>query len=192
ASQSVILEFIDNKAVYTVAPGINEPSLGNIMTNFTNCLYAEGLIQKHACGIERWDILKENYASAPETFEGIQELMSKVWYSNAYTIDPSSRDFWFTDFSSDELPAAGLYKNYALCDSLEFCETMRGFQKKFADPAFWHTDDSPLWYTTHTSVYDMDSKTLHVLVHEGRDGQDGFYEAYLDNSSFAKPLKAAK
>ena len=192
AKQSVVLDFIDNKAVYTEAPSINEPSLGNIMTNFSNCVYAKGLVQICACGLERWDIINANYASTPETFEGMEELMSKVWYTQAYTIDPSSRDFWFTDWYDSGYSSAFMYKNYDLCDNEEFCNEMRAFLSDFDNPDNWHSDDSELWYTTHTSVYDLENKTLRVLVHEGLDEQKTYYEASLKKSKFAKPLKSAE
>ena len=191
ADQSVVLEFMDNKAVYTAAPDINKPSLGNIMTNFTNCLMERGMIQKCACGLERWDILNENYASTPETFEGMQELMKKVWYSQTYTIDPSSRDFWFTEWYDAGYSSAYMYRNYALCENTEFCNMVRKYLSVFNDPKYWHVDDSPLWYTTHTSVYDLETRTLRVLVHEGRDGQTQFYQASLDGIGFPKPLDAS-
>lgn len=186
--QSVVLDFVDNKAVYTEAPSNTEPSLGNIMTNFTNCLYAKGLIQNCASGLERWDIINASYASTPETFEGMQNLMSKVWYSKAYTIDPSSRNFWFTEWYDMGYPSAYMYKNYELCESEEFCGPIREYLKEFDDPANWHSDDSPLEYTTHTSVYDLENRTLHILLHEGRDEQKTYYEASLNNSKFGKPL----
>lgn len=192
AKESVILEFMDNKAVYTAAPSINEPSLGTIMTNFTNCLREKGLIQICGCGLERWDILEASYDSTPATFEGFQNLMSKVWYSKAYTIDPSSHDFWFTEWYDLGISSAEMYRNYDLCDSPEFCDLVRKYTKAFYDQSNWHIADSPLWYTTHTSIYDLESKTLRVLVHEGRDSQKEYYEASLGKSSFAKPLKGMK
>ncbi len=140
-----VIEFMDNKAVYTAAPNINEPSLGNIMTNFTNC----------------------------------------------FTIDPSSRDFWFTEWYDAGYSSAYMYKNYELCENDEFCNTVRRYLSAFNDPKYWHVDDSPLWYTTHTSVYDLKARTLRVLVHEGRDGQTQFYQASLDGSEFPKPLEAS-
>ena len=192
AKQSVVLDFIDNKAVYTEAPSINEPSLGNIMTNFSNCVYAKGLIQICASGLERWDIINANYASTPETFEGMEELMSKVWYTQTYTIDPSSRDFWLSECCAPSLPTSYLYKNYDLCDNEEFCNLVRQFLAGYYEPSNWHSDETSYWYTTHTSVYDLENKTLRVLVHEGLDEQKTYYEASLKKSKFAKPLKAAK
>lgn len=192
SEKSVVLEFMDNEAVYTIAPDNSEPSLGNIMTNFTNCLMEKGLIQKCGCGLERWDILNDNYASTPVTFEGMQELMKKVWYTNAYTIDPSSHDFWFTEWCDGGFSSIDMYRNYALCDNAEFVEGFRDFLKIFDDPDNWHSDDTPLWYTTHTSIYDLESKSFRVLVHEGRDGQQDYYEVSLENSHFPKPLNSVE
>ena len=189
ANQSVVLEFMDNKAVYTTAPSKTEPSLGNIMTNFTNCLREKDIIQICGCGLERWYMLHDSYASTPETFEGFQNLMSSVWYSQAYTIDPASHDFWFTEWYECGIPSYEMYRNYSLCENTEFVTSLRNYLKIFDDKSQWHVDNSELWYTTHTSVYDLSSKTLRVLVHEGRDEQKTYYEASLDGSRFAKPLK---
>lgn len=57
----------------------------------------------------------------------------------------------------------------------------------FKDTSTWFTDDCELWFTTHTSVYDIKSQNLHVLVHEGLNGMKDFYKASL-SSKFAKPL----
>lgn len=189
SKESTVLEFIDNKAVYTSTVENDKPSYATIMTNFSNCLMENGIIQDCACGIERWDLIKENYLSTSESFEGMQDLMSKVWMSKAYTTDPSSTDFWFTEWPETGYSSSYLYRNYGLCQDSEFVEWFRKYLSKFNDSENWHVDDSPLWYSTHTSIYDMEAKSLRVLVHEGRDSQKDYYEASLSGSSFAKPLE---
>lgn len=180
ATKSVVLEFMDNVPVYTEAPSITEPSFGNIMTNFTNCLMAKGIIQICGIGYERWDILHDNYASTPESFEGMQELMKKVWFSHTYTNDPLSRDFWLSECSSTDLPAYSLYKNYDILSNPQYFELLQQFTASFEDKSLWHVNDTPLWYSTHTSIYDLKNKKLRVLVHEGFDGMKEFYEVSLD------------
>lgn len=185
---SAVLEFIDNKPYFTETTDVTSPSLATIMTNFTNKIKAEGIIQDTGCGYERWDLLNESYASTPETFEGMQDLMKKVWYTKAYTTDPTTPGYWNTEFVSPEFKAQYIYNNDAVLKDQTYLNMLRENQAKFNDKSNWHTPESTLWYTTHTSVYDLSKRELHVLVHEGLDGMKDFYKADL-NSTFAHPLK---
>lgn len=86
------MEFLDNKLCLTETDKVSEPSYATIMTNFTNKVKDEaGLIQPSGAGYERWDVLHDNYAAAEESFEGIQELMKKVWYTQTYTKRQATR-----------------------------------------------------------------------------------------------------
>ena len=191
-STSVVVEFLDNKLCLTETDKVTEPSYATIMTNFTNKVKDEaGLIQTSGAGYERWDVLHDNYAAAEESFAGIQELMKKVWYTQAYTKEIGAKDFWFTESAGPERPAANFYGNPNAWDIAGFKATMEGVQKTFADKANWHTDTTTLWYTTHTSVYNLAERKLHLLTHEGLDAQKDFYEFSLDDT-FVKPLEHKK
>lgn len=189
-SRSVVLEFIDNEAHYTEAPSVTEPGFGTIMTNFTNCLKEAGIMQINGIGYERFDILYENYknyAEYPDNFKGMQKLMEQVWFSKAYTISPSSEEFWLSELANDFLPASYLYKNYDLLRSQDFQNRIKQNYEGFSQRDKWYTDECTYWFSTHTSVYNLSNRQLHVLVHEGFDGMKKYYEASIQ-SKFAKPL----
>lgn len=111
ADHSMVLEFMDNVPVFTETDIVNEPSYATIMTNFTNALMKEGVMQITGMGYERWDILHDYYKYFDESFDGMESLMKLVWYSFTYTIQAGSRYMWLTEFSNPDFPAEKLYKN---------------------------------------------------------------------------------
>lgn len=190
-TRSVVLEFMDNKAVYTEAESITEPGFGTIMTNFTNALWAKDIWQINGIGYERFEILRDNYKNYgyyPDDARGMQALMSQVWFTKTYTNPIDSEDIWLTEFSSDDLPSSYLYRNYALVKVPELRQRIEDERQLFRDKTDWFTDRTSLWFTTHTSVYDMTDGTLYVMVHEGLNGQSSFMEIPF-NSLFPLPLK---
>ncbi len=185
---NAVVEFIDNKLeyLYCEGPATAEPSYSTIMTNFNNLLMSEGIVQNQAAGMERFDLLKEAYPSTEQSVEGMKDLMSKVWYSNAFLKDLDAEDFWCTEFVSDRFHSRDIYHTGANVNNARFREVLSASKAKFEDRANWHLDNTTLWYTTHTSIYDIKARKLSVLVHEGLDGQTEWVEADF-NSSFAKP-----
>lgn len=188
ANSSCVLEFMDSKPVFTENDIIDKPSFATVMTNFCNCLWEKGIFQTNGIGYERWDKLKKNYDLYDLTFEGMQNLMKGVWYSKSYTEPDGSRYFWLTEFSSNDYPAERLYKNYDLFDNPTFRKIVDNRRALFKDKVAWYTDECELWFTTHTSVYNLDTKTMRVIVHEGYSGMEDFFEASLD-THFEKPLE---
>lgn len=193
---SCVVEFLDNKVYFNDAPSITEPSFGTIMTNFNNTLlnpdYAQTPIYQHfGAGYERWDILAKNYKSV-NSAETMQKLMSRVWYTTAYTKDIDDPEFLHTEYATDTYSAEDMYLNHEkmLADPA-YREFLEGAKAKFNDKSLWHVANSPLWYSTHTSVYDISARQLHLLVHEGLDGMKQTYVANFD-THFAKPLEMQK
>lgn len=187
AESSLVLEFLDNKPYYNETTEITKPSYGNIMTNFTNKLMSEGIIQTNGIGYERWDTLAENFEAMEQSAEGMENLMKKVWYTNTYTAPAESENFFISEFASSNRPAATIYRNGCVWQDEAFLKSVQNSKDNFSDESQWHTAETTLWYTTHTSVYDLAAKELNVLVHEGLDGQEGFYNVKFDDH-FNKPL----
>ena len=185
--RNCVLEFIDNKAVFTWARDLSQPSLGTIMTNFTNAIFEKAVIQKHGIGYERYDVLRYAYSDTEESFKGMEELMKKVWYSNTYTKAIGAADFWMTELCSDALDSKVLYGNQNLWNYPTFTNAVKMFKEMWNNPDYWYTDTTPLWFTVHTSVYDLSRQEMEVLVHEGLGDQKQFLSFNL-NSHFAKPL----
>lgn len=187
ATTNCILEFIDNKPVFIKTGNVSSPSLETIMTNFTNSLWQKGIIQNYGTGYERYDILSARYPDTPCTFEGMQNLMEYVWSSKCYTLSIDDPDFLATDQVSEYFTAAQLYRNpEALADPL-FQEIYKSFQDDYNDRSTWYTPDCDVWITTHTSIYDLNTRTLKVKVNEGLDGMNNYLTFDL-NSHFPNPI----
>lgn len=193
AGHSVVLEFIDNKPFYSEAESISSPSFGTIMTNFSNGLWEAHIMQNSGIGYERYDILRDNYDDAPESFDGIAGLMKKVWYSKYYTTSlDTPEQIWMSEFAGVEpfnFSATDLYQQFDVLKDPDVRYYLGLFFGGFKDKVDWYTDDCVYWSSTHTSVYDLSTQTMRVLVHEGMDGMSSFYEASLAGSHFAKPLE---
>ena len=187
---NAVLEFIDNKPCFIQTDAVREPSYATIMTNFTNKLMADGqIVQPSGCGYERWEILRDNYAATDESADGMKQLMQKVWYTRTYT-DSLDEHFMFTEFAGRDFPATEMYHNPDYKDNAAYAAFIKEQRALFADKAFWHVEDSPLWFTTHSVVYDLKRRSLTVMTHEGLDGQKEYYSASLSESNYAKPQEA--
>lgn len=148
---TVVLEFIDNQAVYTET---------NIMTNFLVATLPE--YTPHADGVERYDILKANYAEG-ETMEGMWNLLRRVRFSQAY--DPTTEPFWvsenFTEPFNIQTPEAEVIAS-------EKVQTDIANFKHFAETGEYSAD-MHLWFTVHNSTYDIANRTLWVTIRENYD-----------------------
>ncbi|MFQ6739118.1 MAG: carcinine hydrolase/isopenicillin-N N-acyltransferase family protein, partial [Alphaproteobacteria bacterium] len=69
--KTVVVEFVNNEIIVV--------ENANIMTNF----YLSVDKTPHSAGLERFDILRDNYGMA-STRDGMMSLLKKVWYSLAY------------------------------------------------------------------------------------------------------------
>lgn len=189
AQTSAVLEFVDNKPCFIESDVTDEPSFSTVMTNFTNKVMSEsGLVQPAGAGYERWDILAAAYPGAEESFDGIQNLMKKVWYTHLYTDDPLSDNFFMTEIASSEHPAPMLYRNVEFQQTDEWKDICAGIKADFKNSDNWHSDKTTLLYTTHTSVYSLSGRELRLMLHEGYDNQKKTHAFSLAGTHFAKPL----
>lgn len=151
--KTVVLEFIDNKAVFTEQ---------NILTNFYVSLLPE--YTPHADGIERYEILKEHYAEGGESMEGMWNLLRRVRFSQAY--DPATTPFWKSEYY-EGMP----YTINTPLDSILADENVQtGFTnfKHFLETGEF-TREMGLWYTEHNSTYDIANRKLWVTILEDYD-----------------------
>ena len=119
-------------------------------------------------------------------------LMKKVWYTTFYKGDPQSENYLTGEFASSERPASTLYRNDEFKQTEEFAQLTANSKKDFENPEYWHSDDTPLRYTTHTSVYNIATQELNILLHEGFDEQKEFMAFSLEDCHFAKPMEMAE
>lgn len=156
--KSAIIEFIDNEMVVIE----NE----NIMINFYLTDFDSNNLPKHAMGIERYNILKDNY-NYSTIKEGMVELMKKVFYSKAYNL--YTNPFWYSEFSGVycgidlTTENVGEYNlNVDLSKSGEYQTYLERIQELYKN----QSRNKLFWVTTHSSVYDLKNKTLNVIVQE--------------------------
>ncbi|MFQ6777962.1 MAG: carcinine hydrolase/isopenicillin-N N-acyltransferase family protein [Alphaproteobacteria bacterium] len=147
--KTVVVEFVDNK--------IQVVENANIMTNF----YLSTDLTAHAAGLERYNILRKNYENGANK-DGMLNLMKSVWYTNAY--DRNTTPFWYSEFSHD-------YTSDGYVDLTKDSPTSD--YEFIVDKAVSLFDnrarDSKTWQTVHTSVYDLENKTLTIVPQEGNE-----------------------
>lgn len=159
--KTVVVEFINNEAV------VKEQ---NIMTNFYVNLLPE--FTPAADGIERYNILLENYAEGGESMEGMRNLLKRVRFSQAY--DPEMKPFWKSEFAIEGYTTSDAPVELVLADP--------SVQKSLADFKHYketgeYEPEMKLWYTEHNSTYDIQNRKLWVTVHED---YDNYYEFTLE------------
>lgn len=162
ADKTYVVEFINNKLV---AQEKFEDE--QIMTNFYVNLPE---LTEHASGVERYQILKDNYNEG-DSMVGMRNLMARVKYSNAYSY--SNYPAWH----SEAMPQS-VIKNP---DSPEFSEYLEILDNVRKDYWMYVSNDmrnpanSSFWHTTHNSVYDIENRKLRLTVQEN-------YSDYFDFS----------
>ena len=168
--ETYIIECIDGELVA-------RNDTDNIMTNFyvnyaPNTPYAKHIAQKgqtvagkvyenfpiltpHACGVERYAILKEHYAEGAKSAEGMSRLMERVKYTQAYEAD--TKPFWYTEYTEGNLTIANTPMDFKAAMQYGF-DTYKLHDRNIQPNNFWQT-----W---HTSVYDFANKTLRLNIQE--------------------------
>ena len=138
----------------------------NIMTNFYNYQFAkDGVFPPHACGVERYQILKDNYASS-NSMEGMWNLLKMVRYTQAYKV--STEPFWCSEYydvipSFDEHPREYWTKEKILEQEMPVIEVEA---YKVYEKTGEYDPENNLWFTSHNSTYDIANKALWVTIRE--------------------------
>ena len=170
AKETYIIECIDGELVA-------RNDTDNIMTNFyvnyaPKTSYAKHVAQTgqkvagkvyegfpiltpHACGVERYAILKEHYEEGAKSAEGMSNLMERVKYTQAYEAD--TNPFWYTEYTEGNLTIAHSPMDFKAAIQYGF-DTYKLHDRNINPNNFWQT-----W---HTSVYDLANKTLRLNIQE--------------------------
>ena len=170
SKETYIIECIDGEL-------IARNDTDNIMTNFyvnyaPNTPYAKHIAQAgqtvagkvyqgfpiltpHACGVERYAILKEHYAEGAQSAEGMAKLMERVKYTQAYEAD--TKPFWYTEYTGGDLTIANAPMDFKA--SIQSCIDTYKLRDRNIQP-------NNFWQTWHTSVYDLANKTLRLNIQE--------------------------
>ena len=162
ANKTYVVELIDNKVVVEEKTGDQQ-----IMTNFYVNMPE---ISENAAGVERYNILKENYASM-NSMEGIRTAFEKVRFSNAYRY--STEPIWYSEAipksAADTTDLVTLWEIHNNLDNIraDYWNAITNNTRNPANPMFWHT--------THNSTYDMSKKMLRLTVQEDYAHHYDFY-----------------
>lgn len=168
-----------------------------IMTNF-NVSNFDGTANTIGIGFgyERWETLKENFDQANSVM-GTFDLMEKVYFTKMY--DLYIDNFWYSEYNGTDLGKyydaealknllgedvynfyienyGAVYYNSLLWDGEKalkgdpekagiIAPSVKNVAKKYND----QPTDGSLWITIHTSVYDLENKTLDIQVRESQD-----------------------
>ena len=168
--ETYIIECIDGELVA-------RNDTDNIMTNFyvnyaPNTRYAkhiaktgqtvagktyEGfpILTPHACGVERYAVLKEHYAEGAESAAGMARLMERVKYTQTY--EAATEPFWYTEYTEGNLTIANAPMDFKA--AVQFgLDTYKLHDRNIQPNNFWQT-----W---HTAVYDLAKRTLRLNIQE--------------------------
>ena len=168
--ETYIIECIDGELVA-------RKDTDNIMTNFyvnyaPNTSYAKyiaktgqtvagktykdfPILTPHACGVERYAVLKEHYAEGGKSAEGMARLMERVKYTQTYEAD--TKPFWYTEYTDGNLTIASAPMDFKPGIQSEI-DTYKLHDRNIHPNNFWHT-----W---HTAVYDLAKRTLRLNIQE--------------------------
>ncbi len=113
------------------------------------------ILTPHACGVERYAILKEHYAEGRESAEAMARLMERVKYSQSYEADTTP--FWYTEFTEGSLTIANAPMDFKAAVQ-QSMDTYKLHDRNIQPNNFWQT-----W---HTAVYDLANRTLRLNIQE--------------------------
>ena len=127
----------------------------NIMTNYFINL---DKIPEHPDGLERMQILKENYDEG-RTMEGMYKLMQRVRYTNLY----NAANKWYSEL--------GLTYSQIQNPSDKIDEMLLSMQKEYEDELKYIEENglrenTEWWDTVHNTIYDIANNKIWVTVHE--------------------------
>lgn len=169
-----IVEFVDNEIKVFSDVEDEYPDIKNapIMTNFymdgwdgnivTGFFSESGIepedttLTPHAEGTERYEIIQNMYDGISEK-EDMIDVMDAVKYTRAFTEE--TEPFWYSELvgESEEFGNLTIYQNRAA-----FYEV-----KSYMINEFEHrTRNHKTWHTVHSTVYDIENKTLTVIPQE--------------------------
>jgi len=145
-----VVEFVDNRPVVLEGQ--------KIITNFN---IAAG-VTAHAMGVERYDILKQGCRSAG-TMDGMFELLKKVRFTGLYK---DSDPLWLSELCST-LDGYGLTTADISTNPEKFEKPLELERELYLNRSRndnWKKKVS--WQSVHTSVYNLDARTLTVSTQE--------------------------
>ncbi len=97
------------------------------------------ILTPHACGVERYAILKEHYAEGRASAEAMAHLMERVKYTQSYEGDTSP--FWYTEFAEGNLTIANTPMDFKAAVQ-QSMDTYKLHDRNIQPHNYWQT-----WHT---------------------------------------------
>lgn len=169
-TNSYIVEFVNNEIVVMSNTDNEYDPIPNDMVIMTN-FYLDGWngnikavfmgdtkaeveatgLTLHADGLERYNIPADGYDDITDT-DDMATLMENVKYTLSY--NENQNPFWYSEF---------LGGNYTIYNTQE---ELSDIKAKVIEEFKHRERDNKTWYTSHTSIYDIDKQQLNVYVNE--------------------------
>ena len=177
--KTFILEIVNNKVIVNECPKNYPP----YMTNFyiTGCKYDKNnhvdlkSLTPHANGVERYDIITDNYKNC-DNYDGMLDCLKKLKSSNIY--NENIKPFWYSGYilHAEEKGYGHLVVNDIIEHPEKFERYKNDMIKSFKNRSKRKGDTKQ---TVHTSIYDIKNKKLFLMIRE--DFEDMLdYEIEID------------
>lgn len=165
-----VVEFINNKM--EVIDLTNEKP--RIMTNFY--LYYKDNKTPHSSGVERYKKVEEQYDDI-NTIDDMKRVMESVKFSKCYG-DEEGNDVWYSD---DGLEAKdGTHVNFENYEA--YIEELKplaiNHRNALNEAVATKNNPGAYWITMHTSVFDIENKTMEIAIQERYD--EGYYKFAIE------------
>ena len=147
--KTYVVEFINNEIV------VKEQYV------ITNYFINMDKIPEHPDGLERMKILQDNYDEG-STMEGMYQLMQRAKYSNMYY----ASNKWYSELGFTYSQIQEMSENNFDLERM-LTQMQEEFEEEMEDvKANGYKEKTSWWTTSHTSVYDINSKKMWVTVRE--------------------------
>lgn len=177
ASSTYVLELIDGHLVATTADQMTNFHVSGTIFNEDGTVYTPytsdethnaeltNNITPHAAGLERWNALVAGKQSAT-SLAAMRMLMSQIKYTNAY--QPANN--WCTEFTGiSSLTAGSPYEDFL--PALTVAHQMYLNRSR---------ETADTWQTTHSIVFDLAAKAMHIIFQEGTTEYEFACDAILE------------
>lgn len=159
--------FADEKETYLVEIINNTLHVTKEKPFMTNYYLTIGNYTPHSMGIERYNIIKENYDSI-KSFDDMKRVMQMVKYSRKY--DRSTNPFWYSEYAVDKKADGTILDIYSPEEDYQTAieNEIKNYKLNKRDL------NLDVWKTLHTAIYDLKNKTLKIYLNEDYDTEYRF------------------
>lgn len=160
-TRTYIIEFENGKLITKAFNYITNFNITDVKFNKDNTIIypnpSESGINKYGFGLERWDIIANNYKTV-NSKSGMESLLDLIKFSNCYNED----SFWYSElvYNSDDDEGTPV----TIDTPPENCTlSKQAMIESYEDR---DRDNPSSWITCHSSIYDINKRILYVKNQE--------------------------